>query len=425
MTSASSSPAGPPRADPDGDAPPVVLVVDASRLKRRLVRAHLAPLGCPIEEAGAMEDALRAVRAGRPAIVVSGWRLPGGSGPELCRHIREVAAGTGRYVYSILLTGRADEDATAEGLGAGADDLVSIPFRGADLRARVQAGVRMLAAQDAAAAARARAEAALADLRRALDATERDLDEARRLQRSLVPQRTETHGPALLQAHYESSGKVGGDLLGWFPLARGRLALWAIDVSGHGISSALMAMRVKGWLSGDGQGGSAAFELGRPLRPDRVAARLNQLALREMRTELYFTMFYADLDLSAGTMTFVQAGHPPPLLLRGGGGTFQGSGGLPVGLIEGAEYDAEALTLAQGDQLLIYSDGITECEGPTGQLGEEGLLAIAGGGGQGLLRTITNGLSIHAAGDPPADDVSALLLEWQGAAARKRPARAR
>ena len=394
------------------EPPRRVVVADASRTKRRLVRAHLAPLGYPVEEAGTLAEA-RALLS-RPAdIVVTGWLLPDGSGPDLCRAIRSgLGRAEGGYVYTLLLTGRTE--GVDEGLGAGADDFVSVPVTGTELRARVLAGTRLIDAQRAAAAARATAEGALERLRAAREATDRDLAEARRLQRSLVPTDGADLGPAALRVLYEASDQVGGDLVGWFALGDGRAGLWAIDVSGHGISSALMTARLKGFLSGGDPSRNLAIGTDGPLPPAEVAARLNTLSLQEMRTELYFTLFYADLDLVRGHLSFVQAGHPPPLLLRGGEGRFLGRGGMPVGLIDDAFYTDETLDLVPGDRLVVYSDGITECEGPEGMLGEDGLRRIALSAGDDLPEALREGLRAHAAGRAPEDDISALVLDWHG-----------
>ncbi|MGR3542490.1 MAG: PP2C family protein-serine/threonine phosphatase, partial [Hasllibacter sp.] len=151
-----------------------------------------------------------------------------------------------------------------------------------------------------------------------------------------------------------------------------------------------------------------------PLPPEDVAARLNTLTLEEMRTDLYFTLFYGDLDLATGRLDFVQAGHPPPLHVHGRTARFLGRGGMPVGLIDDAFYSRESLVMRPGHRLLVYSDGITECEGPDGMLGEGGLRRLALAGADDLIGALGRGLRRHAAGAPPQDDVSALLLEWRG-----------
>ena len=158
----------------------------------------------------------------------------------------------------------------------------------------------------------------------------------------------------------------------------------------------------------------------KPFESSRVARRLNDATLQEMETETYFTLLYADLDLATGRVSYVQAGHPPPLVLRADGRTeFVGRGGLPVGLIPDATWDDESLDLGPGDRLLIYSDGVTECEDPSGAMLEgEGLAQIVDRhsalGGRPFLEAILRDLEEHAGGTEFGDDVSMALVEYGG-----------
>ena len=105
---------------------------------------------------------------------------------------------------------------------------------------------------------------------------------------------------------------------------------------------------------------------------------LNQLFLSEIETELYFTMVLADVDLETGRVTMAQAGHPHPVIQRANGKVeLLGQGGLPVGLIEGAEYDQFDLSMGPGDRLMICSDGVVECADTDGNLlGDDGFATM-------------------------------------------------
>lgn len=156
--------------------------------------------------------------------------------------------------------------------------------------------------------------------------------------------------------------------------------------------------------------------------PDELASLLNRIVLRELQTETYFTLAYADIDLVSGRTAIVQAGHPHPAVLRAGGGVeFVGSGGYPIGLIEGATYQTAEITLNPGDRLFLMSDGITELPDASGaELGQEGLRAmmgdIRGCTGQGFLDALMQRLDTLSEGDF-ADDVSGALIEFSGGAA--------
>ncbi|WP_322867235.1 PP2C family protein-serine/threonine phosphatase [Aquicoccus sp. G2-2] len=149
---------------------------------------------------------------------------------------------------------------------------------------------------------------------------------------------------------------------------------------------------------------------------------------KEMETEHYFTLFLADLDLTTGHVRMAQAGHPHPLIQRASGAiTQQGPGGLPVGLIEGAQYEEFETILAPGDRLLICSDGFIECPNPSNELlGEKGLKAfmteLKNTSGPELLDRLIWKLASFARRSDFYDDVSAVLLEFQGSPVNSPPA---
>lgn len=427
-TEPSPGPATPPRA---AGRRRRVLVVDDSKLQRRILRAHLGRLDVEVVEAGSGEAALERLRRERFDIVVSDWMMPGGmTGLEFCVALRsdpELGAEVGgRYTYFILSTSKGEKEEIAQGLNAGADDFVTKPVDGVELTARIQAGERILTMQEELAETNRKRGEALAEVRALNASIERDLEQARLLQHALVRRWEEDFGAAKVTLLLRSSGHVGGDLVGFFKTCGDCVSVYGIDVSGHGIASALMSARLAGYLPTSdrsqniamaGAEGGACGAVG----PSTVASRLNDLILSEMETETYFTLLYADLRLGDGRVSFVQAGHPPPLLLRADGTTeFAGGGGLPVGLIPGAEWRDDALRLAPGDRLLVYSDGVTECESPAGRmLDEEGLARIAarraGLEGRPFLEAIMAELEAHAGASEFGDDVSMALIEYRGA----------
>ena len=335
-------------------APCRVLVVDDSKMQRRILSAQLARSGYEVMEADSAEQALALCEQVEPDIVLSDWMMDGMSGVDFCRAFRQMKRAG--YGYFILLTSKTEKNDVAEGLDSGADDFLAKPVNGAELRARLSAGERIL-----------RMEKELKDKNRLLhsaqEAIERDLSEARKLQQSLVKERHRSFGAAEVSLLLRPSGHVGGDLVGFFPINARRVGLYGIDVSGHGITSALMTARLAGYLSGSSPEQNIALFLteygiydGRD--PAELAAYLNQLVLDEMQTENYFTLIYADVDLISGEVAMVQAGHPHPVLQRADGNVeYLGDGGMPVGLLPGAEYETFRTVLAPGDRELCPKVG--------------------------------------------------------------------
>lgn len=400
-----------------------ILVVDDSRAQRRLLQASLSRWGYAVTEAATGDEALALCREERFDIVLSDWMMPGMSGLEFCRAFR--ALPTDSYGYFILLTSKSDKDEVARGLDVGADDFLSKPVTPDELRARIQAGERIIGMQRELREKNHLLGTTLAELRTLYDSLDRDLIEARKLQQSLVRDRHRDFGTAAVSMMLRPSGHVGGDLVGYFPLDSNRIAFFSIDVSGHGVASAMMAARLAGMLSSSSPDGNVALAVGggRAIDawpPEQVAARLNQLVLDEMQVDQYFTCVYGDADLVSGRVSMVQAGHPHPMLISADGQVDRiGSGGLPVGLVPGAEYDRIDICLRPGDRLFLMSDGLTECTDPDGrELGEDGLAGIVRRNlaltGDRFLDALQWDVERFSGSGDFADDISAILYEYFG-----------
>jgi sigma-B regulation protein RsbU (phosphoserine phosphatase) len=399
-----------------------VLVVDDSRLQRRILAASLKKWGFKITEAASGDEALQRCHESPPDLVLSDWMMPGMSGPEFCREFRLMLRES--YGYFILLTSKSDKAEIALGLDAGADDFLTKPVNAGELRARIAAGERILRMERELTEKNRLVKSTLDTLQALYDSLDRDLMEAKKLQQSLVSDRYRDFGTAEVSMLLQSSGHVGGDLVGMYPISETRIGLYGIDVSGHGISSALMTARLAGYLSGVAPEQNVALRRLpdgslEPRPPGETIAALNDLFLNEMETELYFTLLLADVDLETGRVVMAQAGHPYPALQRANGRVEAlGCGGLPVGLIPGATFEEFEVYLRPGDRLMIHSDGVVECATQDGTLlDDEGLAAILGElrqtRGMACLESLIWKLADFAGDDHFADDVSAILLEMK------------
>ena len=400
-----------------------VLVVDDSRVQRRILLASLERWGYDVTEAGTGEEALEILREREIDIVLSDWMMPGMDGPTLCREFRSLERE--RYGYFILLTSKTGKEDVAQGLDVGADDFLSKPVAPDELRARIAAGERILQMARELTEKNELLSSTLTELRAIYDSLDRDLMEARRLQQSLVPERYRDFGTGRMALLMQPSGHVGGDLVGHFRINEDKVAVYSIDVSGHGVASALMTARLASYLSGASAEQNVALapnEFGlfdmRP--PEEVCATLNELLLREMETDIYFTMTLAEIDLKTGAVRMAQAGHPNPAVQSPSGEVrFLGKGGLPIGLIPGAEYDSCEFRLAPGDRLFLYSDGLTECADPAGALlDEDGLAAMMHRSrrlnGTAFLEALLWDLERFAGSAEFADDISGVFIQYDG-----------
>ncbi len=237
------------RRSESASAPPLtVLVVDDSRAQRHMVAMHLRRWGYSVIEAESGVAALATCGVAQVDIVISDWMMPGLSGLEFCKAFRALERQS--YGYFVLLTSKSEKTEIADGLEAGADDFLTKPLSSSELRARLRAGERMLSMQAELLAKNRMIVSTLEELQAIYDSLDRDLIEARKVQQTLIRDRLQDFGAAKVALLLRNSGRVGGDLVGSFRIDLHRIAVYAIDVSGHGVASAMMTARLAGLLTG-------------------------------------------------------------------------------------------------------------------------------------------------------------------------------
>ena len=195
-----------------------------------------------------------------------------------------------------------------------------------------------------------------------------DLSLAHGIQQMLLPREMATLARLELDARYASAQKVGGDLYDLFTLSATQLGVVVADVSGKGITGAMLMAICRTNLRQIAP---------RHTSPARVLAELNRVLAADIRGGLYVTMLYAVIDVAGRTVTFARAGHELPLFARhdpASGGhlaTYIGSEGMPLGMVPD-EIFTPALadrteTFEPGDVLVLYSDGLTEAPNEEGR----------------------------------------------------------
>jgi serine phosphatase RsbU (regulator of sigma subunit)/PAS domain-containing protein len=260
--------------------------------------------------------------------------------------------------------------------------------------------------------ARRRAEAGLRDELRRRQA---ELDEARRLQLELVPAplRVAVGGTEVaVDVVMEPAKEVGGDLVDCFPV-EDRLVLVLGDVSHKGAAAALFMARTHSLIRGlatrpDAEALFAA--------PAQALALVNAALAANNALCMFVTLFIATYDTRSGRLDYVRAGHVPPWLRRASGHLerLEVLGGPPLGLVEDMTYRGGTITLGPGDRLLAVTDGITEAVDPAdarfGEARVEALLAGIGPHDGDVLARLTAAVRAFEAGQPPFDDIAALLV---------------
>ena len=199
----------------------------------------------------------------------------------------------------------------------------------------------------------------------------RELELCRRIQTEMLPRTPLRLDLAEVKGISIPAREVGGDFFNYFVLPEGDLALVVGDVSGKGVSAALLMANIQ-----------ATLRARMPL--ERDLARLVDTIDREVDAStpggVYVTLFVAILDHERKVLRFINAGHNPQFVLRAGGGLDRmPSAGLPIGLFAGHGYSEREMALGEGDLLFFYTDGMVETENEAGEMfGAERLETLLG-----------------------------------------------
>lgn len=237
----------------------------------------------------------------------------------------------------------------------------------------------------------------------------REIEIAREVQQRLFPQRIPEIAGVSLAGMCRPALEVGGDYYDFIQLEDGRLGLAIGDVSGKGISAALIMASLRASLRGlalDGPGNLA-----------RMMEKVNRLVYESSSTNRYATFFFASYDPSTRELDFVNAGHNPPFVLKAASGEVcrLEAGGLVVGLLPIAQYQAQRVRMEPGDVFIGYTDGISEAmTSQDEEWGEERLIASVPNAAQKaseVVEKIFAATDAFTAGAEQHDDMTLLVMK--------------
>jgi sigma-B regulation protein RsbU (phosphoserine phosphatase) len=221
--------------------------------------------------------------------------------------------------------------------------------------------------------------------------------------------------PVEIFAMMEPAREVGGDLYDFFDSGDGSLCVLVGDVSGKGVPAALFMARTKNLIRLITR--LARRTDGSTLGAADVVSMVNQELCQENSGMMFVTLFLAMVRLDSGEVQFCNAGHNPPYHLKGSGvEPVTAAKGRPLGVRAASAYEAGQLTLAAGDMLYLYTDGITEAENQKTELFseqrlEEVLRGNACDAADVVVKAVANAVKNFADGALQSDDITALAIK--------------
>ncbi len=335
----------------------VVLLIDDQAIVGHAVKQMLAP------EADIQfhfcQDPLKAIdlaNALRPTVILQDLVMPEMDGLTLLKFFRANTAT--RETPMIVLSSKEEPATKAQAFALGANDyLVKLPDR-IELVARVRHHSRGYIAQ----LERNEAYRKLAESERRLA---EEVAEAAKYVKSLLPPVVK-EGPVRIDWRFVPSTQLAGDAFGYHWLDKQRLAVYLLDVSGHGVGSALLAVTVLNVLSHQAL---PQTDFGDPAA---VMKGLNAIFEMSRHGNKFFTIWYGVCDLSTRRLTFSGGGHPPALLRDGAGSASPvrelDTPGPIIGLPMMMEFENISVDLPAATSLMLYSDGAVEIEKPDGKM---------------------------------------------------------
>lgn len=340
-----------------------ILIIDDDPTIRMVLKRALQNQGYDVTLASNGEEGINQVQQVHPALIICDWMMSQLSGIEVCRLLK--ANPQFSTTFFILLTAKGEVEDRVMGLDAGADDFLSKPIDINELKARVRAGLRLYQLNQDLQVQKQALEILNQDLQTQKQILEAELAEAVDYVRSLLP--PPLSGNITTEALFIPSAQLGGDCFDYYWFNEDNLVIYLLDVSGHGVGSALLSVSVLNVLR------SQSLPNTNFLQPSEVLKALNNAFPMNEQGDKYFTIWYGVYNLSQRQLIYATAGHPPALLMSSTSEVTMhvsklGSPGLPIGFLPDIEFDNDTVAVKQGSTIYIFSDGAYEIELQNGNI---------------------------------------------------------
>jgi sigma-B regulation protein RsbU (phosphoserine phosphatase) len=397
----------------NGRPPASILVVDDTPANLQVLTGMLKDRHYKVRPVPGGKMALQAAGRDPPDLILLDINMPDMNGYEVCERLK--ADENLKGIPVIFISALTEPLDKVKAFANGGVDYITKPFQMDELHARVETHLKIRRLQ-------VELEKTNARLQSVNSRMSHDLKAAAKIQRTFLPRATPGIAGVEFAWNYQPCDELAGDGLNIIPLGDGKVGLYILDVSGHGVSSALLSVTLSRLLSPPSEPSSILVRDRNQLdrldvtRPAEVADLLNRLFPFDTATEQFATLMYGDLDVEAGNFRYVSAGHPGPLHLPAHGPPIiLETPGFPIGLA-GEAYCEQLIPLAAGDRLYLYSDGLSDAMNPLRErFGDARLLSALtrtrlnplGEGIDSLLAEIAR----WRGGGNPEDDISILAFE--------------
>ncbi len=321
-----------------------ILVIDDDNVTQLLLKRTLEKQGYQVTLASDGKEGLAKAKEIQPALIICDWMMPKMNGLEVCRQIKSISSLS--TTFFILLTALDSVEDRVTGLNEGADDFLCKPIEINEIIARVRAGLRLHQLSQ--------------DLQQQKQLLETELAEAAAYVRSILPKPLK-HSGLNIDMRFIPSRDLGGDSFDYFWLDSEHLAIYLLDVSGHGLKASLPSLAVINLLRSQNLKDTNYYQ------PSSVLASLNQIFQMSDHDDKYFTIWYGVYNHKKRQLIYSTAGHPPGILLS----KLHSQNiveqklktpGVPVGMFANAKYIDFSCVIPDCSSLYIFSDGIYEFE---------------------------------------------------------------
>jgi sigma-B regulation protein RsbU (phosphoserine phosphatase) len=320
-----------------------LLVIDDDPIIRLFLKKALQKEGYEISIASDGQEGLELIKQINPDLIICDWMMPIVDGLEVCRQVKGNPKSS--TIFFILLTARGSLEDRVKGLDTGADDFLAKPIEIAELQARVRAGLRL--------------RQLTRDLQYQKQCLESELSEAVDYVRSLLPK--PLSGIVQVDARFIPCSQLGGDCFDYYWLDPDYLAIYLLDVSGHGLGATLLSTAVLNLLRSQSLPDVNFYQ------PHHVLKALNDTFQMTSQNEKYFTIWYGVYNRARRQLMYASAGHPPAILVSDTAADVAGrtverlkTPGLPIGMLPDASFQSKRHDVPSNSSLYVFSDGTFE-----------------------------------------------------------------